>query len=113
MFLTSSVSWLTPQLTIFFLNRKHDYKYHFKKWKLKKNISTAKKDAMLNIRRQRTEAGKATVFKYNGIEVEDKKLRRQAKESIRRDVARRPVTADRGGELRLLSGSAFQVSNSM
>lgn len=67
---------------------------------------------MLNIRRQRTEAGKPTVFNYKGIKVDDQKLRRQAKESVRREVARRPVAAD-GGELRLLSGSAFQVSNSM
>lgn len=79
---------------------------------MKKNISSANKEAMLNIRHQRTEAGKPTAFQYKGVQVDDKKLRRQAKESLRRDVARRPFAADRG-ELRLLSGSAFQVSNSM
>ena len=68
---------------------------------------------MLNIRRQRTEAGKPTVFLYNGIKVEDKKLRRQVKENVRREVARRPAAVDRREELRLLSGSAFHVSNSM
>lgn len=68
---------------------------------------------MLNIRRQRAEAGKPTEFSYKGIKVDDKKLRRQVKESVRRDVARRPVATDRGGELSLLSGSEFQLSNSM
>lgn len=68
---------------------------------------------MLNIRRQRTEAGKPTEFFYNGIKVEDKKLRRQVKENVRREVARRPAAVDRGEELRLLSGSVFHVSNSM
>ncbi|MCJ1264032.1 hypothetical protein MMC22_003903 [Lobaria immixta] len=96
-----------------FAAEKHDYKYHFKKWKLKKNIPTPKKEAMLNIRRQRTEAGKPTTFLYNGTKVEDKKLRRQVKESARREVARRPVVADRGEQLRILSGSAFHVSNSV
>ncbi|MCJ1262343.1 hypothetical protein MMC22_002213 [Lobaria immixta] len=97
-----------------FAAEKHDYKYHFKKWKLtKKNIPTSKKEAMLNIRRQRTEAGKSTAFFYKGARVEDKKLRRQAKESVRSVVARRPVAVEGGGELRLLSGSAFQVSNSI
>lgn len=68
---------------------------------------------MLNIRRQRTEAGKPTTFLYNGTKVEDKKLRRQVKESARHEIVRRPVVADRGEQLRTLSGSAFHVSNNM
>ncbi|MCJ1469539.1 hypothetical protein MMC07_008172 [Pseudocyphellaria aurata] len=91
----------------------HDFKYHLKKWKLKKNISTSKKGAMLNIRRQRTETGKKTAFIYKGAKVDDKKLRRQVKANVRREVARRPVGTDGGGNLSLLSGSAFQVSNSI
>lgn len=68
---------------------------------------------MSNIRRQRTKAGKLTEFNYKGKMVDDKKLRRQVKESVRRDVARRPEAFDRGGELSLLYGSEFQVSNSL
>lgn len=71
------------------------------------------KEAMLNIRRRRVQAGKPTAFTYKGVKVDDKKLRRQDKVNVRRDVARRPVGADRGGELNLLSGSSFQISNSM
>lgn len=66
----------------------------------------------VDIRRQRAEVGKLTAFQYNGVQVDDKKQRRQAKESLMRDIARQPFAAS-GGELRLLSGSAFQVSNSM
>ncbi|MCJ1428601.1 hypothetical protein MMC29_006511 [Sticta canariensis] len=96
-----------------FAAEKHDYKYHFKKWKLKKNIPTSKKEAMLRIRQQRTDAGKPTAFHYKGMKVDDNKLRRHVKESVRRDVARRSVAVDGGWDLRLLSGSAIQVSNSI
>ena len=68
---------------------------------------------MLGIRQQRTDAGKPTAFHYKGMKVDDKKLRRHVKESVRRDVARRSVAVDGGWDLRLLSGSAIQVSNSM
>lgn len=68
---------------------------------------------MLNIRRQRTDAGKSTAFIHKGMKVDDKKLRREVKKRVRRDVARRPVAVDGGSSLRLLSGSAIQVSDSM
>lgn len=68
---------------------------------------------MSKIRQRRTEDGKPTVFSYKGMKVDDKKLRRHVKESVRRDVARRPVITDGAGDLRALSGSAFYVSNSM
>lgn len=68
---------------------------------------------MLKIRQQRTDAGKPTAFNHKGMKVDDKKLRRKVKENVRRDVARRPVAVDGGWDLRLLSGSAIQVSNSM
>lgn len=80
---------------------------------MRKNISKSKKDALVKIRQRRTEEGKGTAFEYKGRNVDDKKLRRQIKENMRRSVASRPTIGAGEGNLTLLSGSKFLVSNSM
>ena len=71
------------------------------------------KDKILKVREKHSQPGATTMIKYQGRNVEDKKLRRYLKEGMRRNVAR-GLTAGTGEEdLRLLSGSAFLVSNSM
>ena len=79
---------------------------------LKKNISTPKKAAMMKIRQTRAKAGSATIMEHHGV-VTDNKLRRFMKNSIRRDVAKKLTRNEEGGELRLLSGSAFLLCNNM
>lgn len=80
---------------------------------MKKNISTPMKDKMLKIREKHSQPGASTMITFQGRNVEDKKLRRHLKEGIRINVARGLTAPTGGDELRLLSGSAFLVSNSM
>ena len=68
---------------------------------------------MCKIRQTRAKAGVSTVFEHKSVVVEDKKLRRHLKETLRRDVAKRLTADEEGRELRILSGSAFLLSNSM
>ena len=81
---------------------------------MKKNISTSKKEAMCQIRQSRALVGKSTVFreKQRGTNVEDKKLRRHLKETIRRDLVARRNVGDVAQDLKILSGSSFLLGNS-
>ena len=95
--------------------REPQYKYHFRKWKWKKNISTPKKEAMCGIRHSRAEIGKATVFRSEllGKNIEEKKLRRYLKETTRSRVAMTRTKDLDPRELKILLGTSFQLSESM
>lgn len=59
------------------------YKYRFKKWDWKKNISSAKKQKIIEYSQTRAQMGKSTVVRYKGKQVDARKLRREVK-SIKR-----------------------------
>ena len=95
--------------------RETQYKYHFRKWKWKKNLSASKKEALCGIRHTRAERGKSTVFRSEllGKDVEEKKLRRYLKETTRRNVAMTSTGNPHLGELKILLGTSFQLSESV
>jgi hypothetical protein len=96
-------------------NRESEYKYHFKKWKWKKNLSSSKKEKLLKIRQKRAEAGKSTLFQdeISGKRVDEKQLRRYLKESMRRDTARMHARISNPMDLKALTGSSFTFGSSM
>ena len=93
-------------------DRESQYKYHFKKWKWKRNISTSKKEALCKIRNTRAEAGRSTQFEYHGKTVEEKKLRRHMKNNIRKGPAMLRPANDKM-DWKILTGSTFKLGNSM
>ncbi|KAG9228624.1 hypothetical protein BJ875DRAFT_547603 [Amylocarpus encephaloides] len=55
----------------------HQYKYHLKKWGITKKIPSKKKDSVIAAIRKRTRDPNLTmIIKYNGEEVDKKKIRR-------------------------------------
>ncbi|MCJ1378525.1 hypothetical protein MMC17_001624 [Xylographa soralifera] len=92
------------------------YKYHInKKWKFRKNISTPKKEALIKIRQTRAALGKGTAFRSQQQDrnIDEKKLRRHLKDSIRRGEALK-YNRQRGvEELSMLTGSSFLLANSI
>lgn len=93
-------------------DRESQYKYHFKKWKWKRNMSTSKKEALCKIRNTRTVAGRSTRFEYQGKIVEEKKLRRHMKNNMRKGPAMlRPANNEM--DWKVVTGSAFKLGNSM
>ncbi|MCJ1396055.1 hypothetical protein MMC18_008942 [Xylographa bjoerkii] len=85
------------------------------KWKFRKNISTPKKEALIKIRQTRAAVGRGTTFRsqQQNRNVDEKKLRRHLKESIRRDVALK-YNRQRGmEEMSMLSRSSFILANSI
>ena len=70
---------------------------------------------MCKIRQTRAEAGKSSIFRdeRQGKRIDEKKLRRHMKQTMRRDVAIKHASDEGAKELRILSGSSFLLSNSM
>ncbi|MCJ1437103.1 hypothetical protein MMC27_006488 [Xylographa pallens] len=92
------------------------YKYHVnKKWKFRKNISTPKKEALVKIRQTRAALGKATTFRSQQQDrnIDEKKLRRHLKDSMRRGDALKYNRQRGAEELSMLSGSSFLLANSI
>jgi hypothetical protein len=68
------------------LDRISQYKYRINAvWKMRKNISSSKKAALLEMHRARKVAGKSTALTYKGRPVDDNKIRRFAKDRLRQD----------------------------
>jgi hypothetical protein len=65
------------------------YKYKFKSWKWKKNISSTKKAQICEVVQTRAALGKSGIVKYKGKEVDEKKLRRYTKEKHREQLVLR------------------------
>lgn len=64
----------------------NQYKYQFKKWKWKRNISSKMKAALAGQIQSRAEAGKRFGhISYQGKSVEMKKIRRHLKEAMRQE----------------------------
>ena len=83
------------------------YKYRFKKWEWKKNVPATKKAAIVERGQTRAALGKSTIATFQGREVDSKKLRRHAKEALRKEIALK-ATADRAGSQQSsLFGSVF------
>lgn len=67
--------------------RDHQYKHHFRKWKVKKNIPASKKRQILDLHKRRAEDGKSSaVVKFKGKYVDQKKLERQHKTEARKHI---------------------------
>jgi hypothetical protein len=65
----------------------HQYKHHFRKWKVKKNIPASKKRQIWELHRRRTQDGKpSAVVKFKGKDVDQKKLERQRKSEARQQI---------------------------
>ena len=89
------------------------YKYQFKKWGWKKNIPATKKAAIVERGQTRAALGKSTTATFQGREVDRKKLRRQAKEATRKEIALK-ATADRAeSQQSSLFGSVLPFGNRM
>ena len=67
------------------LDRISQYKYRIKVWKMRKNISSSKKEALLKMHQARKVAGKSTALTYKGRPVDDNKIRRFAKDRLRQE----------------------------
>ena len=75
-----------PPLILFFTSAAQ-YKYQInKKWRLRKYIPESKKVAMNHRYQHLSTASMTAVIKYKGQEVDPRKLRRQAKTEIRRNL---------------------------
>ena len=70
---------------------------------------------MSRIHHSRALVGKSTTFKpkQGGPNVEDKKLRRFLKESMRRDMNVRRIAYEGNQEIKTLTGSSFLLGNSV
>jgi hypothetical protein len=94
-------------------NRETQYKYQLKKWKLKKYIPSAKKSAMCDIYQSRAAQGRSTIVKYKGKDVDVRKLRRQAKTAMRRELVSGPGSGNVSGQPRAASGGALRFDSKM
>lgn len=92
--------------------REPQYKYHFRKWKWKKNISMSKKNEIVRYRQSQAAAGRSTQLEYKGKTVEEKKLRRHLKQTVKRDIAINHP-GNMFGDITKLTGSKFLLGNSM
>ncbi|KAI9891762.1 MAG: hypothetical protein M1814_002512 [Vezdaea aestivalis] len=91
----------------------HQYKTQFGKWKLKKNIPTNKKRAIVDSIQTRAALGKASVSKYKGQDVPGHKLRRFLKNEKRSDLIQRPPHGPPAqGVSRFASGIFFSSRSS-
>ena len=61
------------------------YRYHFKQWGWTKNISSQKKDYILQKAQERALRGKASTAVVAGFKIEGKKLKRRAKSNARQE----------------------------
>jgi hypothetical protein len=70
-----------------FMSSDHQYKHHFRKWKVKKNIPASKKRQIWELHRRRAQDGKASaIVKFKGKGVDQKKLERQRKSEARQQI---------------------------
>ncbi|KAL1642461.1 hypothetical protein SLS58_005535 [Diplodia intermedia] len=64
----------------------NEYKTHFKKWGLQKNIKSKDKTRIERVIMARAETGRTTVVKHKGYKVDPAKIRRHTKDAKRRDM---------------------------
>ena len=70
-----------------FWHSESQYKYRFKVWGWKRNISVSKKQKINEYCQSRAQLGKSTIVSYKGRPVDDRQLRRQAKKATRVKMA--------------------------
>lgn len=71
------------QAPYFFDANESQYKYRFKGWDWKRNITASKKQKINEYCQSRAQLGKSTTVSYKGRPVDDRQLRRQAKKATR------------------------------
>lgn len=75
----------------------HQYKYQFKKWKLRKNVPSEAKSHIGRCLQTRAEAGRSsTTIQYQGHTVAPEKMRRYLKDRRRQDVILKSPTSGIG-----------------
>jgi hypothetical protein len=83
------------------LSSEAQFKYQFnKKWGWKKSIPSSTKEAILEIAQTRAAAGKLTLVKFKNKEIDLKKIRRHAKQTVRQDLSSKDAledSAEKGG----------------
>jgi hypothetical protein len=89
------------------------YKYRFKQWGWKKNVSASKKRAVLDISQRRAQLGKATLVTYKGKQIDAKKLRREAKNVKRKEKSLTATVLEPGQQENLLFPSNFLLDGKM
>lgn len=89
------------------------YKHRFSLWKLKRNIPTATKTAIIAKVHTRAQLGKSSSITWNNQDVDPKKLRRLAK-TIRRQHVKIDILMGVGfADIEALHGHALQCGNRM
>ncbi|KAB2573169.1 hypothetical protein BFW01_g4969 [Lasiodiplodia theobromae] len=75
----------------------HQYKYQFKKWKLRKNVPSEAKNHIGRCLQTRAEAGRSsTAIQYQGHTVAPTKMRRYLKDRRRQDLILKGPTSGTG-----------------
>ena len=89
-------------------------KYHFKKWKWKKNLPSKAKSAIATQLQTRAAAGKSsTAITFQGRPVDSKKIRRHLKEAARKDIVLRCDLGNSETSQQILSGPTLPFGNRM
>lgn len=92
------------------LSREDQYKYHFKKWKIKKNFSRETKRKLLDKGQERADAGKRTAFSVRNKPVDSKRLLREVKRDSKREIALKPTASGQLAIQQFLLGFQFGPS---
>jgi hypothetical protein len=93
--------------------REDQYKYHFKKWKVTKNLTRSTKRKLLDKGKERADAGKRTAYSLNDKPVDSKRLLREAKNDSKLDIALKPSANGQVHIQRVLPGFGRQLGASM
>lgn len=94
-----------------FLCSEPQYKRRFGTWKLRKNISTAKKTAIYEKLHTRAQLGKSSLVTYKGQDVDPGKFRRLVKTKKRQSVGMGTFMGPGFVDIESLSGHALQCGN--
>jgi hypothetical protein len=93
--------------------REKQYKYHFKKWGIKKHLCQTTKRKLLDKGQQRAAGGKRTRYALDDKEIDAKRLLREARSDSKRDIILNPSATGQVGVRRILSGFGAHTGASM
>jgi hypothetical protein len=100
-------------LTGSYLLREDQYKYHFRKWKIKKSLKAPLKRKLVEKAQERAAQGKRTAYAVGNRPINGRKLLREVKGKIDIDIALKPVTGGQGGIQPFLGGFALLFGSGM
>ncbi|KAI9933967.1 hypothetical protein MW887_005039 [Aspergillus wentii] len=92
-----------------FVAREDQYKYQFRKWKIKKNLNKSLKRKMMDKGDERAGDGKRTAFSLGDKPVDNKRLLREVKRESKIDMALTPSANGQTDMQRMLPGFGLQA----